>query len=143
MGYLTKNPIDIEEWHRQASDPRDGASVEFLGVVRGEEAGRKIPFLEYEAHVPMAEKVIAALVEEAKGRWLLHQIYVRHRIGRVEAGAVSVMIGVQAPHREKAFEACRFLIDRIKEDAPIWKRGNAHRDFAGDFKEKRSAAGKA
>ena len=121
MEYLTQDPINLDEWHRQAVDARDGASVEFLGMVRGRDNGQEVPFLEYEAYVPMAEQKIAALIEEAQKKWPLHKVYIRHRIGRVAVGEMGVMIGVQAPHREEAFEACRFLIDSIKKDVPIWK----------------------
>ena len=122
MNYLTEHPIDPGEWHRRKADLRDGASVEFLGIVRGDEEGREIPYLDYEAYEAMAERKIAELIEEAQRRWPSHGIYIRHRIGRVAAGEVSVVIGVQSPHRDEAFEACRFLIDAIKKDLPIWKK---------------------
>lgn len=121
MQYLTSKPIDVSEWHREAVDQRDGASVEFLGIVRGEEDGQPISALDYEAYEPMAERLIAQLVEEAARRWPLHRVVVRHRLGRVPVGQVAVLIGVQAPHRTEAFAACRFLLETIKQDAPIWK----------------------
>ena len=123
MCYLSYEPIDASAWHRDTSDDRDGASVEFLGIVRGEEDGQTVVFLDYEAYEPMAERVIAGLVEQAKQRWPLHRVCVHHRIGRVKAGQLAVLIGVQAPHRDEAFAACRFLIDAIKQDVPIWKVG--------------------
>ena len=119
--YLTSKPIEIAEWHAFAIDPRDGAAVEFLGIVRGEESDQRINSLDYEAYEPMAERLLAQLVSEAEARWPLHQVYVRHRVGNVPVGAIAILIGVTAPHREEAFEACRFLIDAIKRDAPIWK----------------------
>jgi molybdopterin synthase catalytic subunit len=122
MSYLTHDLIDRFAWQQQAVDTRDGASVEFLGIVRSQEDGRPITHLEYEAYEPMAERMIAQLIEQAKARWPLHQAYVRHRIGRVEVGQMAVLIGVQAPHREEAFAACRFLIDAIKANVPIWKK---------------------
>ena len=121
MTYLTHELIDVNAWRRVAVETRDGASVEFLGIVRGDEAGRAIDALDYESYAPMAERVIAQLVEQAHQRWPLHQVYVRHRVGRVPVGEAAVLIGVQAPHREEAFEACRFLIDAIKQEAPVWK----------------------
>ena len=127
MEYLTQDPISLDEWHRQTIDARDGASVEFLGMVRGDEEGHKVQYLDYEAYIPMAEQVITALIEEAKRRWPLHKIFVRHRIGRVAVGEVSVIVGVQSPHREEAFEACRFLIDSIKKDVPVWKKPYVNR----------------
>ena len=125
--FLTKDPIDFEKWYHKTIDGRDGASVEFLGIVRGEEEGQPINGLDYEAYVPMAERLIAALLSEVEKRWPLHQIFVRHRIGRIAVGEVSMMIGVQAPHREEAFDACRFLIDAIKKDVPIWKKPYVNR----------------
>lgn len=121
MDYLTQEPIDVEAWHRETINAWDGASVEFLGIVRGQEGGRDITHLEYEAYLPMAERVMGALVEEAKKRWPLHRVFLHHRVGRIKVGEASVLIGVQAPHREEAFEACRFLIEAIKKEVPIWK----------------------
>jgi len=129
MPYVTRDPIEIAEWHACAIDSRDGASVEFAGIVRGTENGIPVASLDYEAYEPMADCLIAQCIEEAKTRWALHQVYIRHRVGRVAVGEVAVLIGVQAPHREDAFEACRFLIDAIKRDAPIWKMAyDAHED---------------
>ncbi len=121
MDYLTHDPIDVAAWHRQTVDSRDGASVEFLGIARGQEDGQPVDHLTYEAYEPMANRMIADLVEQAEARWPLHRVYVQHRIGRVAVGEIAVLIGVQGPHREEVFEACRFLIDGIKRDAPIWK----------------------
>ena len=129
--HLTREPIAVEEWHRLTVDQGDGASVEFLGIVRGSEGDQRVAYLDYEAYEPMAERVIAQLIEEASTRWPLHQTYVRHRLGRVAVGEVAVLIGVQATHRDEAFAACRFLIDALKRDAPIWKTAEASHVRAG------------
>ena len=121
MPFLTHQPIDVAERHAAAADERDGASVEFLGIVRGHERGHSIECLEYEAYEPMAERLIAGLIDQADARWPLHQVDVRHRLGRVAVGEVAVLVGVRSAHREEAFAACRFLIDAIKQDVPIWK----------------------
>lgn len=121
MLFLTRDPIRPDEWHQRVVDPRDGASVEFLGVVRGQEEGHPLECLEYEAYESMVERLMARLVDQAHARWLLHAVYVRHRIGRVAVGEVAVLIGVQSPHRDGALAACQFLIDAIKQDVPIWK----------------------
>lgn len=121
MQYLTYEPIEVAEWRHATVDQRDGASVEFLGIVRGDEDGRPIAVLDYEAYEPMAQRLMARCVEEAVRRWPLHHVVVRHRLGRVPVGQVAVLIGVQAPHRAEAFEACRFLLETIKQDVPIWK----------------------
>jgi molybdopterin synthase catalytic subunit len=121
MQHLSYMPIDVSEWHNIAVDGRDGASVEFLGIVRAHEDDQPIAHIEYEAYEPMAERLIAQFIDEATHRWSLHRVYLRHRLGRVAVGELAVLIGVQASHRDQAFEACRFLIDSIKRDAPIWK----------------------
>ncbi|MBI1992055.1 MAG: molybdenum cofactor biosynthesis protein MoaE [Candidatus Omnitrophica bacterium] len=121
MDYLTDDPIDVTEWHRLAVGEQDGASVEFLGIVRAQDAGCPITHLDYEAYEPMAERMIERLIEQAKQHWPLRAVSIRHRVGRVPVGEIAVLIGVRAAHREEAFAACRFLIDAIKQDVPIWK----------------------
>ena len=122
MPYLTHDPIDACDRHRQAPDAADGASLEFTGIVRGDDGGTCVEGLQYEAYEPMAERLIARYVEQATLRWALHQAHVTHRVGAVPAGALAVLIGIRASHRDQAFEACRFLIEAIKRDVPIWKR---------------------
>ena len=78
--------------------------------------------LEYEAYKPMAIRVMEQLEREARTRWPLVNVVMIHRIGRVPVTEASVAIGVAAAHRAEAFEACRFLIDRLKSEVPIWKR---------------------
>ena len=121
MTYVTHEPIEISEWHGLPSDSSEGALVEFLGTVRGQEQGYPITHLLYEAYEPMAERVIAQLIQQAQQRWMLSCVFIRHRVGRIDVGQLAVLVGVRAAHREEAFEACRFLIDTIKRDAPIWK----------------------
>ena len=69
----------------------------------------------------MALRQMAALEEEAGVRWPLSRVSIVHRLGSVGIGEASVVVAVSAAHRNEAFEACRFLIDRLKEDVPIWK----------------------
>ena len=79
-------------------------------------------WLEYEAHEEMAQKQIGGLIEEARERWPIGQVAIRHRLGRLEIGEVSVAIAVAAPHRAEALEACRWLIDTLKAEVPIFKK---------------------
>lgn len=123
MGYLTREKLDaVRERAAARADGEDGAEVEFLGIVRAEEEGLPLDGLGYEAYGPMAEAVIGRLVEEAGRCWPVRGIHVRHRTGFVPVGEVSILIRVRASHRAEAFDACRFLIDRVKEEAPIWKK---------------------
>jgi molybdopterin synthase catalytic subunit len=119
--YLTFERIDPAAWHAQAADTRDGAAVEFVGLVRGDDDGLPVTHLVYEAYAPMAAQHLARLIAHAQQRWGLHRVMVRHRLGTVPAGEVAVFIGVQAPHRQEAFAACQFLIEAVKAEVPIWK----------------------
>ena len=114
--------VDSETVRRLVASDRSGAIVTFVGVVRDHHEGRAVSYLEYEAYAPMAERVFAQIAADAGSRWPLDGIAIHHRIGRLEVGEASVAIAVSAAHRAEAFEACRFVIDRLKALAPIWKR---------------------
>jgi len=119
---LTHGPIDAADFVRSSTDPSCGAEVIFLGVVRGASDSRRVLFLEYEAYEDMAESVLAQLVREARHRWPLHHVKLRHRLGRLRVGETAVVIWVSSAHRAPAYEASRFLIEGIKHRVPIWKR---------------------
>ena len=105
------------------ADPEAGGVVVFSGVVRNETGGRRVKFLEYEAHAPMAEAKMREIGEMVHARWPgVKMVAMVHRVGRLEIGEASVMIAVSAGHRAEAFEACRFAIDRLKETVPVWKK---------------------
>jgi molybdopterin synthase catalytic subunit len=96
----------------------------FLGTTRAETApdGRQLLALDYDAYPEMAVAQLHRLVAAARGRWPVTKAAVLHRLGRVAVGEPSVIIAVSTPHRADAFEACRFLIDQLKVDVPIWKQ---------------------
>lgn len=107
---------------RAVRDPAAGAIVTFLGTTRNENAGRRVTRLEYEAFADMAVREMAKLGAAATRRWKLRKVAMVHRIGVVPVGEASVAIAVSAGHRGEAFGACRWLIDRLKEIVPIWKK---------------------
>jgi molybdopterin synthase catalytic subunit len=100
----------------------DGAIVTFLGLVRNHNQGRRVQFLDYEAYAPLALKTFARITDEARGRWPGARVALHHRTGRLEIGEVSVAIAAASPHRSDAYAACRYVIERVKQIAPIWKR---------------------
>jgi molybdopterin synthase catalytic subunit len=118
---VVKNRIDIAALEAQVSGTANGAVCTFTGQVRRNSRGREVAYLEYNAYIPMAEKMMRRIAEEAESKWGC-SIVVQHRIGRIELGEASIVIAVGSPHRAQAFEACRWCIDTIKEDVPIWKR---------------------
>lgn len=122
MFAITDVAIDPAALLAAVADPAAGASVVFLGTTRNENAGRKVVRLEYEAFAGMATKEMRRLATQAKRRWPLRRVAMVHRIGVVPVGEASVGIAVSAGHRAETFEACHWLIDRLKESVPIWKK---------------------
>jgi molybdopterin synthase catalytic subunit len=102
--------------------PGAGGVVTFTGAVRAESQGRQVVRLEYEAYREMAESVFARLCDSIEAEHPGVRLALEHRVGALEVGDVAVVIAASAPHRAAAFAACRALIDRLKEEAPIWKK---------------------
>lgn len=99
-----------------------GAFVAFEGWVRDHNDGQPVAALEYEAHAPVATKEGQRILEEAIDRFDVLAAFGRHRVGRLEIGDCAVWVGVSAAHRGVAFDACRFIIDELKQRVPIWKK---------------------
>ncbi|MCS6885415.1 MAG: molybdenum cofactor biosynthesis protein MoaE [Acidobacteriota bacterium] len=119
---LTREAIDTRLLVERLLLPTDGAVVTFEGVTRNHNRGKQVLYLEYEAYEAMAPKVMRQIADEARKRWQIDAVGIVHRLGRVDIGQTSVAIVVTSVHRAPAFEACRFLIDRLKQIVPIWKR---------------------
>jgi molybdopterin synthase catalytic subunit len=115
-------PLALEPLATAVAQDSDGAIVTFLGLARNHNQGRHVRYLEYEAYAPLALATFARIVEEARARWPGVRLALHHRTGRVEIGEVSVAIAAVSPHRADAYAACRYVIERVKQIAPIWKR---------------------
>lgn len=120
-------PLSLQEVVDAVSRVSQGGLVTFTGVVRDHSKGKKVTRLEYEAYAPMAEKKLAEIAAEARTQWPGTEVAVVHRVGVLAPGELAVVIAVSAPHRKEAFRACEHVIDRLKEDVPIWKK-----EFAED-----------
>jgi len=101
---------------------RHGAIVTFLGTVRGENRGRRVVRLEYQAYEPLAVRAFEIIAAELAEAWPEVRLALHHRIGTLAPGEVSVAIAAASPHRAEGFSACRYAIERVKQIAPIWKR---------------------
>ena len=99
-----------------------GGIVVFVGSVRDMSEGKQVDFLEYEAYEPMAVQKLHEVAAEAAARWPVLAVAIQHRIGRLEIGEDAVVVAAACPHRAEAFEACRYIIDRLKEVVPIGKK---------------------
>ena len=119
---LSAAPIDLVGLLQEGHHPRAGAVVLFSGEVRNHSKGREVLFLEYEAFVPLAEKMINEIIAEAKKKWELHIAICQHRIGKVEVMESAVCVITASSHRKEAYEANQYIIDRVKHEAPIWKK---------------------
>jgi len=121
---LTRDPIDYAELTESVRRPNCGAVALFLGTVRDLTGDQVTVALDYEAYSEMAEKMLAQVEAETRQRWPVGDVALVHRLGHLEVGVVSVAVAVSCPHRNQAFEACRYAIDRLKEIVPIWKKEN-------------------
>jgi len=119
---ITNQPLDPAPLAALVQAPDMGALVTFAGIVRNHFGGRATAYLEYEAYASMAVAVLGSLAGQARARWGTGAIAIHHRVGRLEIGEAAVLIVVAAPHRHEAFEAAEWLMDQIKEVAPIWKK---------------------
>ena len=122
MFELTYEPLDPEAVTSKVQAPRNGGVVTFLGTTRNETAGRRVLYLEYEAYLEMAKKEVARILGEVRERWGVRDVAVAHRLGRLEVGEVSMVVAVAAPHRREAFAAAQYIVGRLKQTVPIWKK---------------------
>jgi molybdopterin synthase catalytic subunit len=119
---ITAEPIDYVAVTDLVRSPLAGAVCTFLGTVREFTGDRRTVALAYESYPEMALKKMAELEEEARRRWPVIELALVHRVGNLELGEVSVAVAVSCPHRHESFEACRWLIDTLKQVVPIWKK---------------------
>jgi molybdopterin synthase catalytic subunit len=113
---VSEEPLSLDALAARVRDPRAGAVVTFSGVTR------EVERLEYEAYAEMAEERMAAIAVEAAARHGLCAVAVEHRVGEVPLSEPSVIVAASAPHRTEAFAGAREVIDRVKAEAPIWKK---------------------
>ena len=119
---IVEQTIDVPAILERVSRSANGATVLFLGMVREMNEGRDVTGIEYTAYRSMAERELATIVEEAAALADSGDIAVEHRLGQLEVGECSVAIAVGHPHRGRAFEAARYVIEELKQRVPIWKR---------------------
>ena len=118
---LSAEPIDVEAERIAIDHPAAGACIAFEGRVRDHNDGRRVHALDYQAYARLAEAEGQRIVHQATERFAVHRVAAVHRVGSLVIGDVAVWVGVSASHRGAAFDACRWIIDQIKADVPIWK----------------------
>ena len=119
---ITEKPIDVQRVIETASARGAGAVNVFIGTVRDLAHDKKVVWLEYEAYESMAVAETRKIIELAANRWALLGWAVSHRVGTLKPGEVAVAVAVSTKHRKESFEACQFIIDKLKENVPIFKK---------------------
>lgn len=120
---ITFAPLSLEEVYQAADDPANGAIVVMSGMVRNNTDGKVVVALEYQAYEPMALRVFQQIAAEIRQKWTdVTHVVIHHRVGKLQIGEISVLVAVGCPHRMEAFEACKYAIDTLKHNAPIWKK---------------------
>lgn len=119
---ITREPLELEEVRQEVVRPEAGAVVTFEGVVRDHTGDRDVEALEYECYAEMALEKLVETADRAHDQWETVEAAIHHRYGHLEVGDSAVAIAVASPHRGPAFEASEFIIDRLKEVVPIWKK---------------------
>ncbi len=119
---ITENPIQTEDVIQKVESRNAGAITVFIGTVREMTNGKRTLYLEYQAYKSMAEKKLNEIGNEIEKKWPNTKVAITHRIGRLEISDIAVVIAISSPHRNNAYDANRYAIERIKEMVPIWKK---------------------
>ena len=119
---VTSEPLDAAAISQALKESSDGAVLTFEGIVRDNNLGRNVLFLEYEAYPEMAERVLRKIGNETLEEYDIGAIALFHRTGRLEIGETSLVVAVASTHRRAAFDACREAVEKVKALAPVWKR---------------------
>jgi molybdopterin synthase catalytic subunit len=120
--WITADPIGADTVLPLVAADEHGAALIFLGMVRNHNEGQAVRGVHYEAYREMAERVLHDIASEACERIAPARIAAVHRIGELAVGDVSIAIAVSTPHRAEAFEACRYVIEEVKQRLSVWKQ---------------------
>lgn len=122
MFEVVTDELDINKYHQMTVNQYQGAVCTFTGHVREWTKGTKTVHLEYEAYIPMAEKMLAQIGDEIEERWPGVITAIGHRIGKLEISDIAVVIVTSSPHRTDSYRANEYAVERLKEIVPIWKK---------------------
>jgi molybdopterin synthase catalytic subunit len=137
---FTETAIDTADAYRELQDLGAGGYVSFEGWVRDQNQGQEVTRLEYEAFQELAVKEGERIVAEALRRFPVKHALCIHRVGSLSLGDMAVWVGVSSAHRGEAFDACRFIIDEVKQRVPIWKKEHYRSGDSGWVNCERCAA---
>ena len=119
---ISANTLNITDCIDWVMSPQAGGIDVFIGTVRDATKGKQVLRLEFESYEVMAIKEMEKIAQQAFDGWPVQKILIHHRTGVLQIGEVPVIIAVAAAHRDAAFDACRYIIDTLKQTVPIWKK---------------------
>ena len=120
---ITYAPLNVNEIYQLADNSANGAVVLMTGTVREQTEGKPVTYLEYQAYEPMATKIFQQIADRISQQWQdTNSVIIHHRVGKLQIQEISVLVAVGCPHRQEAFSACKYAIDTLKHNAPIWKK---------------------
>jgi molybdopterin synthase catalytic subunit len=119
---ISTTALNIQSAIDWIMSPESGGIDVFIGTVRNVTKGKPVIRLEFEAYEPMALAEMEKIIKQAFEKWPVQKALIHHRTGVLQVGEVPVIIAVSAAHRAAAFDACRYIIDTLKETVPIWKK---------------------
>jgi molybdopterin synthase catalytic subunit len=119
---LSVSTLDVQYCIDWVMSPECGGIDVFIGTVRNATKGKAVVKLEFEAYEKMAISEMDKIAQQAFAKWPVQKILIHHRTGVLQVGEIPVIIAVAAAHRDAAFDACRYLIDTLKQTVPIWKK---------------------
>lgn len=120
--HVTTKDISIHDAVLRVTDPAHGAIDLFIGTVRDNHNGKDVTGITYDVHEQLAGDIFTRICREASGLWPDTHYALIHYKGELPVGGTSIVIAVSAPHRAESFEACRYVIEEIKKQAPVWKQ---------------------
>lgn len=119
---LSAKTLNIQSCIDWIMSPESGGIDVFIGTVRNATKGKPVLKLDFEAYEPMAISEMEKITRQAFEKWPVQRVLIHHRTGTLQVGEVPVIIAVSAAHRDAAFDACRYIIDTLKQTVPIWKK---------------------
>ena len=119
---ISPSPVNTQSAIDWIMSPESGGIDVFIGTVRNQTKGKNVTRLEFEAYEPMALSEMEKIAGQAFEQWPVQKVLIHHRTGVLQIGEIPVIIAVSAAHRAAAFDACRYIIDTLKQTVPIWKK---------------------
>lgn len=119
---ITSKKLSLQDCNNFVEDDSCGGIVTFVGTVRNSTKNKTVTLLDFSGYEPMALKEIQKIADTILEKFPIHKIAIHHAVGKLQIGAIPVVIAVSSAHRKAAFEACEYAINTLKETVPIWKK---------------------